>query len=327
MNEENDFALVPRPPGALEKAEPGEKRVLVCMVQDALMLARARVQAQIIPSLPSYTSDELENWFQKGRSHYYGTGVPTDYSEAAKWFRNAAERGHARAQYQLSLCYEYGRGVPQDYTEAEQWFRKSADGGYAEAQSDLGRRYHYGLGVPQDYAESVKWYRKAAEQGLAEAQLKLADRYLDGVGVAHDIGEAEKWLLRVAENEKATEQILAQLSLGVLYEDGIHVALDITKAVMWYRKAAEALSREEFPFDCGFAASNLARMYTCTLGVQKDFAKAYMWLKFGARIADDKDAEPELTSLCAQMSPDELIEGEKRYERLKQQRKEQFGES
>jgi CheY-like chemotaxis protein len=40
MNEKDNFALVPRMPGALEKAEPGAKRILAGMVSDALALAR-----------------------------------------------------------------------------------------------------------------------------------------------------------------------------------------------------------------------------------------------------------------------------------------------
>jgi CheY-like chemotaxis protein len=39
-NEKNDFALVPRTPGAIEKAEPGTKRVLSGMVTDALALVK-----------------------------------------------------------------------------------------------------------------------------------------------------------------------------------------------------------------------------------------------------------------------------------------------
>lgn len=38
MNEKNDFALVPRPSGALEKVQPGAKRVLSSMVADTLAL-------------------------------------------------------------------------------------------------------------------------------------------------------------------------------------------------------------------------------------------------------------------------------------------------
>jgi DNA-binding response OmpR family regulator len=40
MIEKDNFALVPRPPGALEKAEPGPKRVLSGMVADTLALVK-----------------------------------------------------------------------------------------------------------------------------------------------------------------------------------------------------------------------------------------------------------------------------------------------
>jgi hypothetical protein len=40
MNETNNSALVPRPPRAIEKAEPGAKRILSDMVADALALAK-----------------------------------------------------------------------------------------------------------------------------------------------------------------------------------------------------------------------------------------------------------------------------------------------
>ena len=48
-----------------------------------------------------------------------GNGVPKDSAEAAKWYRKAAVRGHAEAQYNLGVMYAEGEGVPKDDTEAE----------------------------------------------------------------------------------------------------------------------------------------------------------------------------------------------------------------
>ena len=62
-------------------------------------------------------------------------------------------------------------------------------------------------------------------------------------------------------------------------------------------------------------------------GVSKDLAEAYMWLKFGAEVADDENAKAELDSLCGKMSPNELTEGENRYQSFQQLRKEQFRQS
>jgi TPR repeat protein len=35
-----------------------------------------------------------------------GKGVPQDDKQAVKWYRLAAEQGHANAQYNLGLCTE-----------------------------------------------------------------------------------------------------------------------------------------------------------------------------------------------------------------------------
>ena len=179
MNEADKFALVPRPPGALEKAEPGATRVLGGMVKDALVLARSKVEAQNIPGLPCGSSDDLETWFQKGVSYYYGNGAPKDYAEAARWFRKAAERGHASSQLYLGLSHYDGSGLPQDYVGAASWYRKAAEQGNAIAQKLLGDCYAKGNGVNPDLPEAVKWYRKAAH-GDDSAQKNLADLHATG---------------------------------------------------------------------------------------------------------------------------------------------------
>ncbi|MEE9608205.1 MAG: tetratricopeptide repeat protein, partial [Myxococcota bacterium] len=64
-------------------------------------------------------------------------------------------------------------GVPEDNTEAVKWFRKAADQGHARAQNKLGMMYAHGKGVSEDDTEAVKWYRRAAGQGDAAAQYRL----------------------------------------------------------------------------------------------------------------------------------------------------------
>lgn len=108
------------------------------------------------------------------------------YVEAAKFFREAAERGDAWAQSMLGSMYNEGRGVSPDYAEALKWFRRAADQGDANAQNDLGLIYLYGQGVPQNYAEAEKWFREAADQGDASAQTSLSFIYHYGKGVPQD---------------------------------------------------------------------------------------------------------------------------------------------
>ncbi|MGI0035084.1 MAG: tetratricopeptide repeat protein [Nitrososphaera sp.] len=53
------------------------------------------------------------------------------------YFRQAAERGHAGAQYNLAMMYDTGRGIARDYAEAFKWYRKAARQGHAGAQEAL----------------------------------------------------------------------------------------------------------------------------------------------------------------------------------------------
>jgi TPR repeat protein len=89
---------------------------------------------------------------------------------------------------------------PADYTEAVKWYRQAAEQGVAVAQNNLGVMYQRSYGVQQDYAEAVKWYRQAAEQGYAMAQSNLAFMYANGYGVDKDLTEAYKWMLLAGVN-------------------------------------------------------------------------------------------------------------------------------
>jgi TPR repeat protein len=45
-----------------------------------------------------------------GHKYNLGEEVPLDYAKALKWYRVAAEQGHAVAQYNLGLMYDVGHG-------------------------------------------------------------------------------------------------------------------------------------------------------------------------------------------------------------------------
>jgi len=51
--------------------------------------------------------------------------------------------------------YQFGEGVPKDFSEAARWYRKAADQGDAKAQVDLGYLYNHGSGVPEDLGEAA----------------------------------------------------------------------------------------------------------------------------------------------------------------------------
>ncbi len=60
-----------------------------------------------------------------------------DLKEGVRWFRVAADQGHARAQCTLGFCYKTGKGVAPDQQESQRWYRLAAAQGHAEAQAAL----------------------------------------------------------------------------------------------------------------------------------------------------------------------------------------------
>ena len=69
--------------------------------------------------------------------------------------------------------YFYGRGVEQDYAKAMEWYRKAADRGLADAEYSVGVLYENGWGVTKDIDRAKGWYQKAADQGDGSARVRL----------------------------------------------------------------------------------------------------------------------------------------------------------
>ena len=109
-------------------------------------------------------------YFNLGMVYYYGLDGEQCYTEAAKWFTKAAEKGDVRAQYTLGWMYEIGGGVKQDYAEGIRWYTEAAEQGDTDAQNRLDFLYYGGHGgVPYD-AESIAWRKKAVENLLDRIQ-------------------------------------------------------------------------------------------------------------------------------------------------------------
>ena len=66
----------------------------------------------------------------------HGKGVLKDDNEAAKWYRRAAERGMATAQFNLGLMYSKGKGVPQNDVIAHMWYNIASSNGSKTAKKN-----------------------------------------------------------------------------------------------------------------------------------------------------------------------------------------------
>ena len=130
-----------------------------------------------------------------GDCYYNGTGTSQNYEMAKSCYIKAADAGNDYAATQIGIMAVESH----DYTEAVKWFMQAANNGYADAQNRLGVRYDNGEGVTQNKAEAVKWYMKAAEQGHTKAQSNLGYCYYYGDGIEENDEEAKKWLEKSAE--------------------------------------------------------------------------------------------------------------------------------
>ena len=63
----------------------------------------------------------------------------------------------------------------QDWTQAAHYFRQAAELGDADGQFNLGLSYAQGEGVAQNYDEAAKWWKRAAAQDNADAAAALKE--------------------------------------------------------------------------------------------------------------------------------------------------------
>jgi TPR repeat protein len=71
----------------------------------------------------------------------------SDYETALKLWRQLAEQGNAKAQYNLGIMYDKGNGVPRDYAAAYMWYTLAIARGDEQAQKardSLAKRMTHG---------------------------------------------------------------------------------------------------------------------------------------------------------------------------------------
>ena len=247
MNTERSIVL--RPGITIEKRLAGKGRIVSELVNRALVLARA--------GSSDLGEESPMSQHIRGIFYYLGIGdqdhLEIDYAEAVKWFRKAAERGHAEAQFNLGICYDRGRGLTEDPVEALEWFKKAAQQCFAKAQYAVGYCYRQGRGVQRNDAEGADWYRLAAEQGLPEAQHGLGICYAHGLGVAQNLTEATSWYRMAAEQDWAD----AQYQLGRCYRDGRGVSRNVLEAYNWFQLAGDKGKKEAVALELLLSAAEL----------------------------------------------------------------------
>jgi len=161
------MASIAEPPKAPDAAPPAPEPVK--QVKKVAKVAEIAKKVEPTPPPPAPKSDGGSVAHKKGLAYYKGVGVTKDFRAAKKLFEEAAEKGHADAQYNLGIMSYLGQGTELDYSRAADWFRMAAEQDHALAQYNLGFLYYGGKGVAKDDLQAFMWIDRAAGLGDAKA--------------------------------------------------------------------------------------------------------------------------------------------------------------
>ena len=107
----------------------------------------------------------------------------------------------AAAQYQLSWHYATGDGIAQNRDSANHWLRQAAQNGHAAAQYWLGNHYYDDTADnAQDETTARYWLEQAATRGDRDLQKQTGMTYLEH----DDYHNARRWLRQLADHGDRT---------------------------------------------------------------------------------------------------------------------------
>lgn len=111
------------------------------------------------------------------------------FEAAIPMLKQAANKGHKKAQYWLGHCYDKGEGVEENDELAVQWYTKAAAQNHAKSQYQLGRCYLLGEGVAADETRAVSLLKKAVNnpKGGDKVLDKIRSKAAEGNKVAKRI--------------------------------------------------------------------------------------------------------------------------------------------
>jgi TPR repeat protein len=116
------------------------------------------------------TGDLSCDEYALGCLFYASRGCPIDKSRAVSYFKSAADRGHAEAQFMHGLALCEGRSIPPDKKLAAYYFKLSADQGHSQAQSEYAFMFYRGDGIASDTEKSAYYFKLSAGHGDRVAQ-------------------------------------------------------------------------------------------------------------------------------------------------------------
>ncbi|MCZ7497061.1 cell division protein PodJ [Agrobacterium rhizogenes] len=183
-----------------EPSAPAQAAATAAPAQDAITVPAGIEPASLAEAAARGDTQAL---FEIAARYTDGRGVAADRTEAAKWYKLAADRGLAPAQYRLANLYEKANGVERNLPEAKRYYTLAAEQGNAGAMHNLAVLLASDAAGQPDFAAAAQWFIKASDLGVRDSQFNLAILYARGSGVKQDIEESYKWFAIAAKDGDA----------------------------------------------------------------------------------------------------------------------------
>ena len=145
--------------------------------------------------------------------------LPTTEEDEFSQLSDAAQRGSARAMYNLANFFEEGRVVEKSMNKAIYWLKMAVEREYVPAQHRLGLMFQKRAGISGneravEELDALLWFRRAATNGYVESQMCLGSIYGEQSGwcdFARD--QALFWYKKAAEqgDSRAQEALAAMV--------------------------------------------------------------------------------------------------------------------
>lgn len=117
-----------------------------------------------------------------------------------KLFRFAADNGHKKALSVYGHLLHFRGEGEQNRIQGGIYLQQAAEKGDAKAQYQMGKIYEVGFEhyFQPDHSKALRFYTSAAEQGHQLAIKRMVEVYRDGeLGQASDVTESEKWQSKI----------------------------------------------------------------------------------------------------------------------------------
>lgn len=213
------------------------------------------------------------------------------------WYEQAAQQGHADAQYDLATVPKLTWDIPEQ--QRKMWLERAADQGHSDAMASLGVRLVFGMGErAPDPARGLALLRRAAredenELGRYRHATELAELLAGNGFYRHltypsdhpvpDTDEALLWYRYAGEQATALGDPERLAALGDSLSDEAGGYQNYREAMRWYRESA---LRGYVP-----AQILVGDWYATGRGVPKDEVAMYAWWSVAVTTAQAPDFE------------------------------------